>query len=744
MAAPHERVRTTKACVACSIRKIKCDGGDPCAHCIRFFDGECFYTAAKKRGPPKGCPARGGHKKRQTNQQAEQEKKGNASSSGASASGEASRRGSTNGVSDRAYATAHQSRQHPSIDSHMSMDGSSGSPLLPTSALPIPAINDNIQDNLLNGFGIGNVNIDVTGRDDLFATPRSISSIPSTQSISLSFASQAGLTPEAIDEVLLVFETFIHPHWPVIYTPALRSLRSLETISPLVFDAVLAIATANADSRATPGPISPLPLSPDGRFASGTGRPMSEVCDLLTESVRQRVFASMAVRDYIPNIQAAQALIFVALVDLGCGRTSLAYQMGGFASRIAVDLGLHTHFPEYAPRPRDVRHIQERSRTVWACFILDKMTAAVSQRPPCLRLSDIDVPRPSVMERDELDLWLSGAASQRFVQPHARETMECIKSHALSSFNSWSDVMVILELILTQIYRPSWRRARMSGQHVEGYEDAVIHIDEQLRRWRQSLPPDLQWSDDDPQAHEHVGLHILTCRGWYHICMLLLHRPQVPYLDPPDSPVDTYLLRDQDTHTPSPRLPNGAEASRAAATAICTMMESYESTFRSRKFASSWVYLVFQAATVHAGLASHTPMAETSQLSPLRAESLRRLEQCIRWLDQIALQWSSAGRHVEILRKLSAMGARTRPPSPVPENIGNDVTAFAPSADLQTPSDGTVLPPMSDMDLNAWMLLWASMPTAGDDVTLWQQCFPTGPGLPQTSISPIGTHHHPS
>lgn len=39
---PQERIRTTKACVACSIRKIKCDGQNPCAHCIRFFGSECF------------------------------------------------------------------------------------------------------------------------------------------------------------------------------------------------------------------------------------------------------------------------------------------------------------------------------------------------------------------------------------------------------------------------------------------------------------------------------------------------------------------------------------------------------------------------------------------------------------------------------------------------------------------------------------------------------------------------------
>ncbi|BEI88358.1 uncharacterized protein CcaverHIS019_0110760 [Cutaneotrichosporon cavernicola] len=672
----ESRTRSTRACVACSIRKIKCDSNDPCAHCVRFFNGECFYTTPKKRGPPKGCPPRGGHRKRQALERAE------------AAASEAAIHGASSGAGGN--------------DAHCSVTGNMGVVTAQSAAARAPLNSARIPDT-------PKMDEMISFDPELLAmpTPRTL---PSPQLVGASPSSggsschAAGLSSEAIDDLLLVYETFIHPHWPMIYVPQLRSLRSLETYSPLVFDAVLAISAANSDMCENFGV----------NGSHKAGRSFAVACDLLTESVRARVLGTMNGRDHAPTLQSVQALLMVSLVDQGVGRTSLAYQMGGFACRMALDLGLHTHSEDM--RSRDS---QERCRTLWATYILDKMLAAVSQRPVNLRAVDIDAARPSIMERDEFDLWLSGGA-QALLQPNVREKMETVKSHTLSSFNSWIDVMASLEIIIDQVYRPSTRRARMHGEHVDGYDEVVVHIDQQLRKWRSELPAHLQWDDDSDTAHINTGLHLLTMRGWYHISMLLLHRPQVPFLDTADSP-DGYRVESGDRVPETPinfRLPNGLDASRHSATAVCKIMEQYERTFRVRKFASSWVYLVFQAATVHAGLAAHGPGPGANLLSPTRAESLRRLEQCIRWLDTIAMQWSSASRHVEILRKLSAAGARTRPPSPFPDPNYLEVT------DFQSGDGETGIPGISQLDLNAWMLLWASMPTAGDDINLWQQCFP--------------------
>lgn len=730
MSSAEARTRSTRACVACSIRKIKCDGSDPCAHCIRFFNGECFYTTPKKRGPPKGCPPRGGHRKRQALER-ERAAAAAAESSGDGSKGvngvsngageEGSRAGAGAGGAGQQQQQKQQQQQgsfQTTATSSTAVTGGSqglnnprahpsplGSRMMPDS---MPGPKTAFDDMLEMSFGETELMPMPTPRT--LPSPQQLiaQTAPSPSMSTASSSHAAGLTSEGIDDLLLVYETFIHPHWPMIYVPQLRSLRSLETYSPLVFDAVLAISAANSDLCEDFGV----------NGSHRAGRSFAAACDMLTESVRARVLGTMNGRDHAPTLQSIQALLMVSLVDLGVGRTSLAYQMGGFACRMAVDLGLHTHTEDM--RSRDS---QERCRTLWATFILDKMLAVVQQRPVALRAVDIDAPRPSIMERDEFDLWLSGGA-QALLQPRAREKMETVKSHTLSSFNSWIDVMASLEIILDQVYRPSTRRARMHGHHVDGYDEIVVHIDARLRKWRSELPPHLQWDDESDVAHVDTGLHLLTARGWYHICMLLLHRPQVPYLDTAASPDGEFQIEPEQDCPQTPmnyRLRNGADASRHSATAICNIMEQYERTFRVRKFASSWVYLVFQAATVHAGLAAHGlgPGQVLSHLSPTRAESLRRLEQCIRWLDTIAMQWSSASRHVEILRKLSAAGARTRPPSPALADPGYLDLGGPDTFDQQTGE----IPGISQLDLNAWMLLWASMPTAGDDINLWQQCF---------------------
>lgn len=548
---------------------------------------------------------------------------------------------------------------------------------------------------------------------------------PSMRSVSC----DTGLSEEAIDGLLLIYETFIHPHWPVIYLPALRSLRALETQSPILFDAILAISSANSDLTQSPAPV-----ALGERITRG---PLSSLSETILESVRHRILASLYSNR--SDLATVQALVIVSLQDLGYGRTSLAYQMGGIASRMAIDLGLHNVGPTAggggSGGVSDGRRKQEQCRTLWACFLLDKILAAALQRPPMLRLADLDTLRPSVMERDELDLWLSGGG-QHFLQPQAAQAMECVKSHALSSFNSWCDIGIIVETVLDQVYRPAARRARAEGVYSQQADEATMQIDAELRRWRSNLPEHLQWRDEDGvSAHVNVGPHILTLRGWYYTCLLLLHRPRVPYLQEAyDSDHDLDAIHAlQRLQQPDPssslsdpfhRLPKGVDASRAAANGICSIMEAYETTFRIRKFPSSWVYLVFQAATVHAGLASHAGRSRSNELnvhslSPLRIESIQRLEQCIRWLDDMSVTWASASSHVNILRNLSAVGAKTRPPSPQPDTGGSFDTQLLNNTGRMLP------PPPPDMGggtaaeiIDDWTLFWALMP-ASDDAGLW-------------------------
>ncbi|KAL4401321.1 hypothetical protein ACI68E_000958 [Malassezia pachydermatis] len=108
--------------------------------------------------------------------------------------------------------------------------------------------------------------------------------------------------------------------------------------------------------------------------------------------------------------------------------------------------------------------------------------------------------------------------------------------------------------------------------------------------------------------------------------MLLLHRPRVPFLDNALSP-DThaiealYLLKQADSQELC-SLPNGAEASMHAADSLSMNMEAYQATYQVRRFPNTGVYFIFQAGTVHAGLASYPGRDD-------QVNSLSRMDKCI-------------------------------------------------------------------------------------------------------------------
>lgn len=597
----RQRTRSSRACFRCFAKKIRCDGQDTCNHCQQT-NSECIYRPQKKRGPPKGCPPRGGVKQQQ----------------------------------QRALSSP-SSSSYTFKESNLDASSSKSRDLKPSPPLPRQ--------------------VTQTERGDVLVGSLSTS-----------------LSRSLVDSLLDIYVAFIHPHWPIIYLPALRDLHDLETQEPILFDAILSVAATTYDQAVDKG------------FRSSHQVPLFDSLNTsneLMESAKKRIWQSKLE----PRISTIHALMLLSVIDLGAGRSSEAYQLGGIACRMAFDMRLHEGDIEKGI------YNKEGLRVVWGCYILDKILAAVLQRPVTMRRENLDVPFPDTMERDEFDLWLTGAA-RRFVVGGVHPRMEHTKVHCLSSFQAWANVMYILEQILQNIYSRWAMQERKRGESWR-YDEILVQLDRDLQRWRESLPPHLQWTND----HTGVGPHVLTLRAWYCACMLLLHRPRVPRME---------SSRDRDRQM---TLLSGADICKRAATEICCIMEAYEETFRARKIPSSWVYLIFQAATIHSSFS--TPKANTNDLlSPARVESGERLQQCITWLDAIAQTWTSASHHVEILKGLEHASSVTRPASPA---IG-----------MPRLLEYTMSPPASDYGREAaWEAFWNNMPTSSDDISLYQCFFDT-------------------
>lgn len=611
----------------------------------------------------------------------------------------------------------------------------------------------------------------------------------------------------------------MHPHWPVIYLPSVTSLHSLKRSRPIVFEAILAVASntfdayldaAADDDHQSSNPVLELLYaeSPQGSEPSWKS---NELRDHFVHRVKTRIFEGKFTQD-IGTIQAA---ILISVIELGCGNTSSAFQFGGIACRMALDMNLHRCTAQFsastsatadgghshgsasasknvdgsdngkAGQYRSGAQMQERLRTFWACFILDKILSTALDKPAQLRSAEIEADWPSVQEADEYDLWLN-ETTRKFVEKNQLPRLEGVKVHALSSFKAWAEVMAILERILEEVYSPQAKRDRRRTKGASDYE-ALLRLNDRLSKWRADLPSHLKWtgtwtspemlssnffkhgSADRKESEPHRGLppQILTMRSWYCICLILLHRPRVPKLleGPKDRSAtaaeDSLQSTAQDAEEQSPstkkgkkamaqptkkagqtsakdRRPElaGLEICNAAAKEVCDILHVYGSSFRIRKISSSWVYLIFQSATIHAAIAAsksvvafkarqssiwsrrgskvhlteatpsasdalhndmgvpigseddpdmhvdggdeahHVTEAELEGSSELVKTSARYLAECVRYLKRIGPTWQSASNHVAVLRNLCIASVQARPHSPtLPDRNGNEQRA---------------------------------------------------------------------
>ncbi|GAC95134.1 hypothetical protein PHSY_002709 [Pseudozyma hubeiensis SY62] len=583
------------------------------------------------------------------------------------------------------------------------------------------------------------------------------------------------LPPHITQRLLDIYQTFVHPHWPIIYLPSFASLHSLKQSRPILFEAMLAVASNTFDAyhdsashgdQQSSNPVLEM-LYADSPQSSEQAYNANELRDHLVHRVKTRILEGKFTQD-IGTIQAA---ILIAVIELGCGDTSSAFHFGGIACRMALDMNLHrcttqpsssaSHASHHTKvvdgrdqSPQSSAQAQERLRVFWACYIVDKILSTALDKPAQLRSAEVEADWPSVQEADEYDVWLN-ETTRKFVDKAQLPYLEGVKVHALSSFKAWAEVMSILERILEQVYSPQAKRDR---RRTGGTSDcqALLALNERLNNWRASLPEHLKWSGTwlssellssgpDPrgsadrkegEAHRGLPPQILTMRSWYCICLILLHRPRVPRLkdstqsqrarcasdEPASIAVDderitsavkaevrSSLAAQDDTPEPA-----GLDICNAAAKEVCDILHVYGSSFRIRKISSSWVYIIFQAATIHAALAASKSVvvfkarqssvwnrrdsrpldnamsppgrgddvdaragvgdseshrvteAELEGSSELVKTSARYLAQCVRYLKRIGPTWQSASHHVAVLRNLCIASAQARrsPSSP--------------------------------------------------------------------------------
>ena len=778
----YERVRGSKACAFCSRRKIKCDGCEPCSVCqARNF--ECIYIQGKKRGPPSKL-----ERQQQQQQQRAQLSRHSLSSSYAASSSSAQSE-AANDVDQLSFKrarfeddamppTALEELATLAYQSRPTTPGHDAS-LLDRSGLPTSALSD-------GGSGSTRTSISHHDLQSLFRLPSTSQHIPAPpggQQLGevihnqhhSAWASRDGgevadsplsdLNEQVIDQLLTIYQSFVHLHWPIIYLPSLSSLHVLAKSHPRLFHAVLAVAASTQDN------LSPHSIAAQASTSySGTsGSPTSSSHDTRVPAVCPPGTAAKLVKHLKQqassqkrDLESIQVLILLALVEIGGGDTSDAYTLSSMACVLAIHLGLHHQ--QSNPQALRCYRLEERQRVLWGCYVLDKTLAAALERPMMLRSDDLDVDLPSTEERDEYDIFVNDR-SRHFIAPDRVSTMADVKCRCISSFGAHCRLMMLLERILSQVYSPKAKRSRREGKTAD-YERSVRLLDEELRSWHRALPGHLQWSwergnhplapsilsshPDGSRTKEGIGIEqarqdgvppqVLTMRAWYSACMLLLHRPRLPI-----DTANTLNGDDTDRAATADRgvlaIP-GSTLVRAAATEICYLLPKYQATFSVRRIPSSWLYLIFQSAIIHSSFLNGSPSQTLEEGTSSESEQLFR--QCIRNLEQMALTWRGASHHVATLRRVAESCRITRPSSPVLAPTAQPSDTCTPDQRLshldvmlgQNAEDaqGILDPALSSAELLGstangtgsgsgmdWLDFWSQMPSSSDDVWLWQQ-----------------------
>ncbi|SPO22248.1 uncharacterized protein UTRI_02258_B [Ustilago trichophora] len=771
--ADYQRVRGSKACTFCSRRKIKCDGAEPCSVC-QARKLECTYIQGKKRGPPSKL------ERQQHEQQHEEPPHDTHDASSSYAESSSSARSDvadneqqlfikrTRFDNDSIQTTALDDLATIAYESRSNTPGNGnggGNDLTPFDDVNLAASAPSEQGSNSTRDSISHRELQslltLPSNSDAISSlpsidqaetsaPRHKQTIPAYVSAVQIESPACELSGQVIDQLLTIYQSFVHLHWPIIYLPSLSSLDVLAKSHPRLYHAVLAVAASTQDNINPHNILSPNTSALFDEASCTTTSPSSytrppAVCPPGTAAKLVRYLKHQVQTNILaPTLETIQVLILLALVEMGGGDTSDAYLHSSMACVYAVDLGLHRQQSD--PQSSRGYRLEERQRVLWGCYVLDKLLAAALERPMTLRSDDIDVALPSIEERDEYDIFVNDR-SRQFIAPDRVSTMSDVKCRCISSFGAFCKLMVLLEKIIVQVYSPKAKRDRIEITHTASYTKSVLELDADLRSWRKQLPSHLQWSCEDGsellassisminhsvqgttgRSHPSKGIgfdsnvppQVLTMRAWFSASMLLLHRPRLPLDSVPTSPHQN-VQGDRANILAIP----ASDLVKAAATEICHLLPKYQSTFSVRRIPSSWVYLIFQSAVTLSSFLDSDGVSDSPATSNPNNESERLFRQCIRSLEQMALTWRGASHHVATLRRV--VGCRvTRPSTPVlaPMMLSETPSGSAlPQTDsIMLGQDAQMLDPALDSSAGMdWLGFWTQMPSSSEDVWLWQ------------------------
>ncbi|KAB8270370.1 hypothetical protein BDV30DRAFT_229016 [Aspergillus minisclerotigenes] len=260
-----------------------------------------------------------------------------------------------------------------------------------------------------------------------------------------------------------------------------------------------------------------------------------------------------------PDIQVVQALLIMALYEWGCRDFHKAWVYCGIAIRIMQSI--QSRRTALYPLDTDVNLGAARdtvapgieNRTIWACFIMDRMISSGTYNPPMLPMSEMEklkVSRPlSTVEfafGTNVSLYF-GHTGQNLTWSERLpsgllDITQCYEI-LVSGFDIWAQVM-------TFIFNDGRRAPGMCAPEncpwVSG--SPWSRTKAQLERWRAGQHDRLHYPSNSVAIHMTLGYgeSFTYINLLYYLSTLMLHREYFPFMPTAESgprgPVDHPLL----------------------------------------------------------------------------------------------------------------------------------------------------------------------------------------------------------
>lgn len=229
------------------------------------------------------------------------------------------------------------------------------------------------------------------------------------------------------------------------------------------------------------------------------------------------------------SIANLQALLCLALYDIGRGNLTSGWLLSGLAFRMGFEFGfeldpkdwqilnldkkndrekkkLHAHFPF------QIQHV--KSRIYWGCYIADNFISLVLGRPTTLKLSDTNMPESEDMGD------LTNIEEFMYHDPKTNAILS-----AFPTIIALVELIKLSNYILGSVFEPP---SNVSEEQLDiEYSRRLKNLyfyNRKLLEWKSKLPSTLQWNRESLENNtENTFLHTHKC--YFYIVSLCLNRP---------------------------------------------------------------------------------------------------------------------------------------------------------------------------------------------------------------------------